>query len=105
MSSLAILGRQPALSRAELEAVLGTKAVTPLAGHALLTKVPDLGKLGGTVKLATIVYEGAKVDSATVDQLVARLPASDKKLTVGLSLYGKFALGDPLRLGMELKKR
>lgn len=103
MSYLAILGRHPHLSLAELESVLGAADVEPIGRHALLKSKPDLTKLGGTIKLAVVVAAGKVFDTALIDQAMANLPPSDAKLTLGLSYYGHH--GDPLRLGMQLKKR
>lgn len=102
MSYLAILGRQPELSLAELESVLGSASVEPLGRHALLKTAPDLAKLGGTIKLARVIASGKALDDELIAEALAQLPHSDAKITLGLSYYGRRQ--DPLRLGMQLKK-
>ncbi len=102
MSYLAILGRQSILSLAELEAVTGADAITPIDSHALLAVKPDLAKLGGVIKLAQVVYDDPNLD---LEAIALQLPGGSEKLNLGLSLYGKFTPADPIRLGMELKKR
>src|SRR5512141_1285524 len=100
MSYLASLGRQPELSLAELESVLGPEKVQPAGRHALLEKSPDLTRLGGTIKLARVVARTKHFDDELLTQALSELPVSDSKLTLGLSYYGRRQ--DPLRLGMTL---
>lgn len=102
MPYLAILGRQPELSLAELEALLGPDAASPFGRHAILEATLPLERLGGTIKLAEVIAEAKTIDDALLTQLLKHMPESQSKLTVGLSYYGKKQ--SPLRLGMELKK-
>ena len=53
MSTICLLGRQPAIGRAELEALYGATAVTPIGAQAALVDATlDFARLGGTVKAA-----------------------------------------------------
>lgn len=92
MQSLAILGRQPAISLAELISLYPeTKQVnTPAA--IIPDTLPDLTRLGGTIKLAEII---ATLPSSTLitellsglnEVLVGHLP--EGKAALGISLYG-----------------
>ena len=92
---LAVLGRQPEISVAELEAVFGE---TKIAGTGLATfaseEKPEIDRLGGTMKLAE------KLDEKPLDYL-KNLP--EGKITVGVSDYSakatrKSALDEALKL-------
>ena len=56
---LAILGRQPTISIAELERVFGGKSVTPLSEYAakIDSDYFDVQRLGGTPKAGKIIFE------------------------------------------------
>ena len=56
---IALLGRQPEISLAELEAVFGVKSVQKIADNfaQIDTKQFNINELGGTVKCAKIVKE------------------------------------------------
>lgn len=105
MKYLAILGRQPKLSLAELEAVLGPDRVHPWGGQALIDQSIELKCLGGTVKIAEVISQQQRLDGALVFALASHLKRldHDKKLVIGLSLYGHGRL-NLLSLSMELKK-
>lgn len=77
---LAILGREPKISIAELEAVFGATNINPIADNiALVTaKTFNLNRLGGTIKAGRIL------DVAPIDMLTD-LP--DGKITLGYSDY------------------
>src|SRR5579864_9375416 len=98
MSYLAILGRTNSLSLAELEAVLGSEAVTPISQHALLTKEPRLVRLCGTIKIARVIAEAKSWDETLLGKVISNLPSGPAKLTIGLSYYGRAQL---LRVGMQ----
>ncbi|HSX14423.1 MAG TPA: DNA methyltransferase [Candidatus Saccharimonadales bacterium] len=104
MRYLAILGRQPAISLAELESALGAESVEPFGGQALLAKLPNINRLGGTIKLAEVIYETKSSNSDLVAFLATnlKLPASGK-VTIGLSFYGQIRT-QPTKFGMELKR-
>jgi len=93
---IAILGRQPKISCAELEALLGSSAVEQLSDVAAIvhSDVPlPQEKLGGTIKSAVVieVLKNSDVDSAFahLQTLVPRLAADypEGKLQLGVSIY------------------
>ena len=77
---LAVLGRQPEISLAELESIYGAANVTPLTDELALikTKTLDLNRLGGTIKA------GEVLDKPLLEHLV-NLPSG--KITLGFSDY------------------
>lgn len=81
---LAILGREPKISLAELEAVYGAANVKPVSENVAIitTKEFDLNRLGGTIKA------GRVLDEAPIDVLTA-LP--EGKITLGYSDYSERA--------------
>ena len=91
---LHILGRQPALGVAELEALYGAEAVHSF-GNAAIVSVDrqDFLRLGGTVKAGQIIAEySGKQDilrelSDVIVQEIRKLP-EDGKIKLGVSLYG-----------------
>jgi tRNA G10 N-methylase Trm11 len=107
MSYLAILGRQPILSLAELEMVLGAGAVKPQGHQAILTTEPNLIRLGGTVKIARVIAQGRSLDAPLLDQVANQLNQSSgsTKLSLGISLYDKNRRTRAHAVGMELKRR
>lgn len=116
--SFAILGREPELSVAELEAVFGTAAVTVVNNEVALVRCPDdqpavIDRLGGTVKLGRIVYR-TPLEGDPIPVMAATLNAGRVKpwlepqmRDVGGSLYGgSVRLRGWLRKQMlELKKQ
>src|SRR6266496_4540124 len=93
---ICILGRQPALGLADLEATFGAASVRPLSTCAARVNVPnlDLSRFGGTIKSTR---ELAVVDTTDfnrllthcrdiVRELAQKLP--EGKVKIGLSLYG-----------------
>jgi len=81
---LAILGRQPKISLAELESVCGAKNVTPLENNLaqINVKTLNLNRLGGTIKAGKIITE-------PLLDLLSTLPPG--KITLGFSDYSKDA--------------
>jgi len=82
---LGILGRQPKISLAELEAVFGSHNVEQIDHElALITtsQTPDVQRLGGTQKIARVL------DRSPLDYLFS-LPHG--KLTIGISDYRRHA--------------
>src|ERR1044072_3716887 len=96
--SLFILGRQPALGRAELESVLGAEHLQPAGESAMAADVEPgdghFGRLGGGIRLAEVldVVETvqwpavAKALATSFAQQLAARPAGKVKL--GLSCFG-----------------
>lgn len=94
MSVIAITGRLPEISIAELEALYGTRALQRLGDHVLVDAPVDFSRLGGTVKLATHI---ATVDTTNpqkaFDYCRKALPVyvesfPEGKIKLGVSLYG-----------------
>lgn len=94
MSVIAITGRLPEISIAELEALYGARALQRLGDHVLVDAPVDFSRLGGTVKLATHI---ATVDTTNpqkaFDYCRKALPVyvesfPEGKIKLGVSLYG-----------------
>jgi tRNA G10 N-methylase Trm11 len=113
--TLCILGRQPAIGRAELEALYGPENLLPTGEQAVvinkLLSPSALRRLGGTVKMARVVTvldtnAWPKVASYLRSDLAFAVNFSGEgKLQVGISSYG-FAI-TPQKLmatGLEVKK-
>jgi len=77
---LAVLGRQPAISLAELESVYGATNLTPLLNELVLinTEMLNLNRLGGTIKAGEILQK------PLLDYLLNLPPG---KITLGFSDY------------------
>jgi len=112
MNYLAILGRQPALGRAELESLIGADAITSFGPQAvLLSEHPDFRRLGGSLKLATIVATTTLSDWSAIDKYIKtklakqlELP-TEGKLQLGISVYGIRASAAQVgAAGLNLKK-
>lgn len=94
---IAILGRQPKLSLAELEALYGAEAITPISDYAALinsdSPLPQR-RLGGTMKSAKVLTRLENTDlhtafsylSETIPEHLEQLP--EGKLQLGVSIYG-----------------
>lgn len=99
MEYLAVLGRQPEISLAELAALFGE--VRQVAGNLAVFTAPggkdvEIGRLGGTMKLAV------KLAGAPLEYLRG-LP--EGKLTIGVSDYSPHAhMGTANREALKLKK-
>lgn len=121
-----ILGANPALSAAEILALLdgGVFAVAEVHGHVLTVEAPEgheldapalMARLGGTVKIGKIIDDNLPLDPETVtDRLTDRLLArpGDGRLTFGLSVYAmdektreSDVTGRLKNVGMEVKGR
>ena len=84
MTYLLVLGREPKLSLAELEALFSSEHIRPIAPNLALVDAPSisLDRLGGTVKAAQLL------DQPIQDFLFA-LP--EGKITLGISDYSPHA--------------
>ncbi len=97
-ASLCILGRQSALSLAELESLLGATKVKPVNDHAaLIDSAPadiPFYRLGGTIKLCKVLSELSTTDWNQITKyLVENVPKHvqglpDGKVKFGVSVYG-----------------
>lgn len=96
--TIIILGRQPGLSLAELEAVYGASNVRPLGKDAALVKAeisPDkAAMLGGSIKVASLLSTKSTTDFKALTSFCrTTLPAHiknipDGKIRIGLSTHG-----------------
>lgn len=111
-SSLIILGRQPALGRAELESLYGTEHVQPAGTAAVLvTADVDFRRLGGAIKLADPVGTVDSPDWRKLEQFLgSQLPdivhtMPEGKVQLGISTYGvSVSPQQILATGLTLKK-
>lgn len=115
MQSLLILGRQPALSLAELESLYGPDGLRPVEQTAaLLDREPsevDFDRLGGSMKLGRVITTLDSLDLRAVEQnLLSQLPSlvqalPEGKIQLGLSVYGlPVNAAALLATGLNLKK-
>ncbi len=113
--SLFILGRQPAIGRAELESLFGSEHVRPIGEH-MASDVPpdeiDFARIGSSIRLAKVLAELDMTQwPAIARYLTDKLPGyldylpEDGKLKLGLSVFGVPVTTQQLfRTGLELKK-
>ena len=102
MRYLAVLGRQPKISMAELEALFG--AVRPMGVNLAefeANKLPDIKRLGGTQKIAIKIND-------SIPGFLEKMP-KDGKITLGVSDYTPHASafkaqGEALKLKRLLVK-
>ena len=104
---IAILGRQPELGLAELEAVVGADQVVPFGrAAALVSSLVDIDRLGMTIKFTKVIYEGALTDLKELPIDIDQLPFGEGKSPFALSLYGvQASRRDCEAAGLALKKR
>ncbi len=113
--SLAILGRQPALGKAELESLYGAEAIVDLSenivGLNLDANEIEFLRLGGTIKLAKLLTILSADNWSKIEQyLLKTTPEHIKylpegKLQIGLSVYGlNVSLNDIQKTGLKIKK-
>jgi predicted RNA methylase len=114
--SIFILGRQPAIGRAELESLFGAGHLEPIGGFAIACDIPfdtiPFSRIGGSIRLAKPLGEFAtvawpQIAQATIKTLPALLDTlpTEGKLKLGLSTFG-LSVNERhlLRTGLELKK-
>jgi tRNA G10 N-methylase Trm11 len=113
--SLFILGRQPAIGRAELESLLGVEHVQPLGEHMASDIAPDqinFERIGSSIRLAKILTPLPTTQWPQIARYIAEhLPEhldylpTEGKLKLGLSVFDLPVKIDQLfRTGLELKK-
>jgi SAM-dependent methyltransferase len=93
MKSVAILGRQPAISLAELESLFSAKNITCHNQEAALIDVPvdeiPFERLGGTIKLGSVIGFIERNDLKTgLIKLLPKIQLPSKKINLGISAYG-----------------
>lgn len=114
--SLFILGRQPAIGRAELESLFGAEQVRPVGEHGSLVNVPSIDipfdRIGSSVRLARPLAEVPSDNWTSIQKYLLEhiseyldyLP-KEGKIKLGLSVFGiPGAHKQLLRTGLELKK-
>lgn len=114
--SIFVLGRQPAIGRAELEGVLGAEHLQPIGDAAMASDIAPqdvpFDRLGSSVRLALPVAELSSVAWPEVTQLAGKELAGlidtlplEGKIKLGLSTFGfMIKPNNLLRAGLELKK-
>lgn len=109
---IAILGRQPAISIAELEQVFGSDTVSFFSDTTALvdTDSLDITRLGGTLKAGVVISELSgdwqQVSRKIVSYYTESLGGKTGKTTLGISAYGFPVSGrDVQRTGIVLKQK
>lgn len=113
--TVAILGRQPAMGRAELESLYGSTALQPVGGQAVLLNMEsaevDFSRLGGILKLAELQTsingnewpQIVKYISSALPQILNNLP--EGKIRLGISVYGLPVKSSTInKTALDLKK-
>ncbi len=111
-----ILGNHPALSLAELSAVLGSENLAANSEEAAVFELEEtragldavrlMARLGGTVKTGIMNYELRIKNFDNVLEAIGKILPEEKtsgKFNFGVSVYGKIKLNEK-QLGMEVKK-
>jgi tRNA (guanine10-N2)-dimethyltransferase len=101
---IVVLGRQPALSKAELEAVYGAGAITPLLDRVLLLDTDhfNINRFGGVKKAGQLLFaakHGEKTDQ--LERYLLSLPKG--KITLGFSYFTKDSLKLIQKKSLKLK--
>ena len=97
---IAILGRQPRISLAELEALFdGVRQISPTLAEFESIKTPDIRRLGGTLKIA---------EPINLEKFLEELP-KEGKITIGVSDFTPkttpyLAQGEALKMKRRLIK-
>lgn len=113
--SVFILGRQPAIGRAELESLFGAEHLEPIGDQAMASDIPldevPFDRIGSSVRLAkplTVLpsIQWPMIIRYTAEQLPTYLDyLPEGKVKLGLSAFGLPAKANHLlRAGLELKK-
>ena len=112
---VALLGRQPEISLAELEAVFGEQSVARISETFATVKTDNfnIDSLGGTIKCGKIVKQLAfdpkkkPLDTASryiIDYYAKKWQSHQGKITLGLSVYGlKNNAREVQKIGIILK--
>lgn len=104
--TLAILGRQPEFGLVELESIVGGTKLQPLGeAAALVDQSLNIDRLGGSIKIGEVLYDGVFTDLAELPVDPASLPLRDSKTPFAISLYGVKGHNKALAVGLALKKR
>ncbi len=108
---IAILGRQPKLSLAELEQLYGSASVKRFSPTAALVEGPfDFEQLGGSLKAGEVVLEThgnwRAVSQQLIDHYLEKWGEHEGKVTLGISVYDarQTTPRDIQQTGVTLKK-
>jgi SAM-dependent methyltransferase len=115
--SIFILGRQPAIGRAELESLFGADHLEPIGDHAMACDISvdeiPFDRIGSSIRLAKPIGDfptnnWPKVAQTTIKHLLPTLIDGmplEGKIKVGISAYG-MSVNERhlLRTGLEVKK-
>jgi tRNA G10 N-methylase Trm11 len=115
MQSIFILGRQPAIGRAELESLFGSDHIQPLGNTAALSDVPasqvDFARLGSSVKLAQYLDTIQASDWRSIQDALPALvkkaaeTITEGKVQLGISAYDlRINPKQLMAAGLTLKK-
>lgn len=110
---IAILGRQPALSIAELERLYGSREVSWFGESSALVDGSEFefARLGGSLKAGHVVLElpggnWRRISTAIVEHYLKAWQATEHKITLGISAYGlDVSTRDVQGTGIILKKK
>lgn len=111
MDQIVIFGRQPELGLAELEALYGADTMQPFGEGALTGAAIDFSRLGGSVKLATVLNRGKAgqwqdVVRNSADSLIKESLHDTGKIKLGISAYGVNTSAKQLsQLALSIKKQ
>lgn len=111
MEYIAILGRLPSLSLAELERMYGASALTPLSATACLIRdtAPNVQQLGGITKTGRVILRirsnsWNEVSKEIIRTYVDTWRANDGKQTLGISVYDwNISPRDIQKMGLTIK--
>jgi tRNA G10 N-methylase Trm11 len=115
MESIFILGRQPAIGRAELESIYGADHLQPIGESVILSDLPvadiDFARLGSSVKMGAYLGVIRKANMPTLHTQLEKLvlqraeSISEGKIQLGISAYGvKTNPKQLVAIGLNLKK-
>jgi len=113
-TSVAILGRQPALGIAELESLYGPEHIMPFGENTALLDIDcsdiDFDRLGGSIRIAKILSPLPRISWYEIEKyLIEKTPELakyiDGKLSFGISVFGLRVNGHQLaKTALQVKK-
>ena len=110
---LTILGRQPAISIAELKQVFGHESVDWFSDNSATVKTEnmDIARLGGTLKIGHVIAELSACDwrqasTKIIQHYIKKFSKVEYKVTIGISAYGfDVNTRDVQKTGIILKQK
>src|SRR5690606_32594754 len=102
---LIVLGRQPELSLAELEALFGSDSVELIGRDtAKLKDTADIDRLGGAIKIGQIIHATRqKSFKELAEELAGLVESPNAKYNFGISWHGG-NISETRKLALEVKK-